>query len=460
MAELLEDLVDALTPAGLGTPESPEAPQENANSQANAASEANASNASNTPKAEAEPDLEEEAPGPVAEKKETKEKKKRQIPIPKDSATFFRARAKDPRSFKFTAEGDLQVPEMRGEAAKVIKLPFYRPANVDEKREMEEAQMDAIKGIEKEIDETAKMLRDAILEWRQTGMSSDVIKYQKDLQRLDAQRTQIRSPVRWTKTFKNLSVRDVLVNEFYEIKKLGYPVEALRLRSITFDKMVRASDVAFPSASASAEGEGEGSGGEEEEAEEEFVIFFNPADPEHGLLSPDTMVDFVFNATQYNSLIQAYQAERVTMLGRKELRVAILKSRSPTQMRIIGSKVVGQVEDPRALWVNILKSLVSQHPRFGDAVAATGDATLVFADPRDGVLGIGIPVEDPQVTDREAWKGTNLLGQAWQAVRTSLKEEPVEAQKGGSYTQHGTTAREASELRSKVLMGNYRRTAK
>jgi predicted NAD-dependent protein-ADP-ribosyltransferase YbiA (DUF1768 family) len=245
----------------------------------------------------------------------------------------------------------------------------------------------------------------------------------------------------------------VLVEEFYEIRKIGYPVEALRLRTIEFDKMVRSSDMPFPSASGSAS-PAEAS---EDEEEEEFVIFFSAADPEHGLLSPDTMVDFVFNSTQYNSLIQAYQAERVTVLGRKELRVAILKSRSPTQIRIIGSKVVGQVEDPRALWVNILKSLVSQHPRFGDAVSATGDATLVFADPRDGVLGIGIPVEDPQVTDREAWKGTNLLGQAWQAVRTSLKEAPVEVQKGGSYTEHGTTEKEANQLRSKVLMGRYRR---
>ena len=440
MAELLEDLVDALTPESLG--EALEGGNSNATPQANAASEANVP--------------EEEAPADAPPEKEKKEKKKRQIPIPKDSATFFRARAKDPKAFKFTAEGDLQVPEMRGEAAKVIKLPFYRPANIDEKREMEEAQMDAIKGIEREIDETAKMLRDAIAEWRQTGMTSDVMKYQKDLQRLDAQRTQVRSPVRWTKTFKNLSVRDVLVDEFYEIRKLGYPVEALRLRSLEFDKMVRSSDAPFLSPSSSA---GEASGEEEgaEEEEEEFVIFFSPADEEHGLLSPDTMVDFVFNSTQYNSLMQAYQAERVTVLGRKELRVAILKSRSPTQMRIIGSKVVGQVEDPRALWVNILKSLVSQHPRFGDAVKATGDATLVFADPRDGVLGIGIPVEDPQVTDREAWKGTNLLGQAWQAVRTSLKEEPVEVQKGGSYTEHGTTDVEAKQTRSRVLMGHYRR---
>ena len=438
MAAVVEDLIDALTPSSIGG-----IPLDDSDSQTNVPEENAQANI---------PALPEEAPGAPPEE-EQKPKKKRQIPIPKDSATFFRARAKDPKAFKFTAEGDLQVPEMRGEAPKVIKLPFYRPANIDEKREMEEAQADAIKGIEREIDETAKMLRDAIAEWRLTRVSSDVIKYQKDLQRLDAQRTQIRSPVRWTKIFKNLSVRDVLVEEFYEVRKLGYPVEALRLRGMEFDKMVRSSDVPFPSAGPSdAEEEAEAS-----DEEENFVIFFNPADPEHGLLSPDTMVDFVFNSTQYNSLMQAYQAERVTALGRKELRVAILKSRSPTQMRIIGSKVVGQVEDPRALWVNILKSLVSQHPRFADAVTATGDATLVFADPRDGVLGIGIPVEDPQVTDREAWKGTNLLGQAWQAVRSSLKEVPVEAQKGGSYTEHGTTAVEANQVRSKVLMGHYRR---
>jgi len=437
MAAVVEDLIDALTPSSIGG-----IPLDDSDSQINVPEDARAN----------VPALPEEASVANVPEGGEKPKKKRQIPIPKDSATFFRARAKDPKAFKFTAEGDLQVPEMRGEAPKVIKLPFYRPANIDEKREMEEAQTDAIKGIEREIDETAKMLRDAIAEWRLTGVSSDVIKYQKDLQRLDAQRTQIRSPVRWTKTFKNLSVRDVLVEEFYEIRKLGYPVEALRLRGLAFDKMVRSSDVAFPSAEPSEAEEAEAS-----DEEENFVIFFNPADPEHGLLSPDTMVDFVFNSTQYNSLMQAYQAERVTTLGRKELRVAILKSRSPTQMRIIGSKVVGQVEDPRALWVNILKSLVSQHPRFADAVTATGDATLVFADPRDGVLGIGIPVEDPQVTDREAWKGTNLLGQAWQAVRTSLKEEPVEVQKGGSYTEHGTTSEEAGQLRSKVLMGHYRR---
>lgn len=451
MDELLENLEEIITPVEpvkkeVGSPEPALTPESVESSEPEAKSQSNAEENATAPEAEA----------PEAK---PKVKRQRQIPIPKDSASFFRARAKDPKSFKFTADGDLQVPEMRGEAPKVIKLPFYRPATADEIRETEETQMDELKGVEREIDEIAKQLRDAIVEWRTTGAASDVIQYQRDLQRLDAQRTQLRSPVRWTKKFKNLSIRDILVEQTHEVKKLGYPVEALRMRGITFEKMVRSSEAPFPSVvSASASPSAEASEAEEEET---FVVFYSATDPEHGLLSPDTMVEFVFNSTKYNSLLQAYQTERVTTLGRKELRAAILKSRSPTQIRIIGSKVVGQVEDPRALWINILKSLVSQHPRFGDAVTATGDATLVFADPRDGVLGIGMPVEDPQVTDREAWKGTNLLGQAWQAVRTSLKEmaEKPEAQKGGNYTEHGTTNEEARQTRSRVLMGRYRRKA-
>ena len=446
MEALAEDILDSLTPKTDNVPEAE-------GSEAEAEAEGS--------------EAEAEAPSsPVAAPvSKVKVKRQRQQPIPKDSSSFFRARAKDPKKFVFTADGNLQVPEMRGEAAKVIALPFYRPATVDEKREVEEKQMDDIKQVEREFDETAKMLKEAISDWRNGGGAADVMKYQRDLQRLDAQRTQIRSPLRWTKKFKNLSIRDVLVNEVNEVKKLGYPVEALRTRGFSDEQLIRASDKKpVTPASLDAEGEGAGEGSEAEGAgeAEEFVIFFNAADPDHGLLSPDTMVEFVFNSTKYNSLIQAYQVERVTMLGRKaDLRMPILKSRSPSQIRIVGSKAVGQVEDPKELWVNILKSLISQHPRFADVLRATGDATLVYADPRDGVLGIGIPVEDPQVTEREAWKGKNLLGQAWQAVRASLSLPPQEGeeplQSGGAYSEHGTTLKEAKEQRSNVLKGFYRR---
>ena len=433
MQALAEGIIDSLTP-----------------NEANAPAAAPASPAA-SPAAEAEA-AEAQQPAP-------KVKRPRQEAIPKDSAGFFRARAKDPSRFTFTADGDLQVPEMRGEASKVIKLPYYRPATVDEIREEEEKQMDQIKQVEKEIDETSRSLRDAMAEWRKgAGGADEVMKLQRDLQRLDAQRTQLRSPIRWTKTFKNLSIRDVLVGEVYEVKKLGYPVEALRTRCMSTEQTIRSSDEKPFQAKAE--------GAEEEEAEaegpeEEFTLFFKPADPDHGFLSPDTLVDFIFNTRQYNCVTQAYQAERIIYLKREaDFLKPLLKTRSAPMMRAIGSKVVGQLPDPKETMTNILKSLVSQHPRFGDMLRATDGSTLVYADPRDGVLGIGIPVEDPQVTDRAAWKGTNFLGQAWQAVRDSLgplgaqEEEAPLVQEGGA---RGKTLADEKKQRTGVLIARYRK---
>jgi hypothetical protein len=124
------------------------------------------------------------------------------------------------------------------------------------------------------------------------------------------------------------------------------------------------------------------------------------------------------------------------------------------------------VEKPRELLIEILKSLITQHPRFAEVLRSTGTATLVFAEAKDGILGIGMNPTDPQVTEREAWKGTNLLGQAWNAARASLpplvegqeqEDQEVPVQSGG-FTEHGKTMAEAKEQRRKVLAGFYRRS--
>jgi ribA/ribD-fused uncharacterized protein len=259
------------------------------------------------------------------------------------------------------------------------------------------------------------------------------------------------------------------VEEVYEVKKLGYPVEALRTRCLSTEQTIRSSDEKPFAEGAETEGEEEAA---EEAAEEgpseEFTLFFKPADPDHGFLSPDTLVDFIFNTRQYNCVTQAYQAERIIYLKREaDFLKPLLKTRSPPMMRVIGSKVVGQLPDPKETMTNILKSLVSQHPRFGDMLRTTDGTTIVYADPRDGVLGIGIPVEDPQVTDRAAWKGTNFLGQAWQAVRDSLgalgapggaerleAEEAPLVQEGGA---RGKTLADEKKQRAGVLIARYRK---
>jgi hypothetical protein len=86
---------------------------------------------------------------------------------------------------------------------------------------------------------------------------------------------------------------------------------------------------------------------------------------------------------------------------------------------------------------------------------------LVFAEAKDGVLGIGMLPSDPLLTEKSQWKGKNFLGQAWTVVRNDLPEQEEETvvQTGG-YTEHGTTKKEANEVRANVLKGYYRHSKK
>ena len=383
-------------------------------------------------------------------------KAKRQIPIPKTSMAFFRARGKQPYTFGFTPEGNLAVPAMRGQPATVIELPKYRPATAEERAEKEEDLRAQIAVVEREYDETAALLKEAVKVWRQTGAASEALRYQRKMTELDSKRTLLRSPSRWVYMFKGLAIRDVLLEKVYEEKKLHYPVAALRLRNLEAKDMVRVRG-------AGEEGVAVADADVEVPAEEEAFVFFNdPADPDHGALSPETLVEFIYNSTKYTSLVQAYETERVTMLKRPDLRPQILKTRSPKMIRMIASKVVGNVDKPIELWISILKVLVDQHPQFSRVLRETDTDILAYANPKDSKWGIGLGSEDPLALSKENWAGENWLGQAWQAVREGLPAEGAEeeeGQTGGGYTERSVTEKEQKQTRSHVLMGMYRRRA-
>jgi predicted NAD-dependent protein-ADP-ribosyltransferase YbiA (DUF1768 family) len=361
--------------------------------------------------------------------------------------------------FEFTADGNLQVPEMYGQAAKVIEVPSYRPSLPDEIMASESVRRDELVNVEKEYDEALQSLKEAMVTWRETGSSSEAIKYQRELSRLDTIRSQLRSPLRWSKEFKRLSIRQIFPDEFYQVKKIGHPVYALKLRTIAFEDMTKIGQLITPPIASAPEEQ-------EPQEEEAFIFFSDPREPVHGALSPDTMVEFIFNSTKYNCPTQAYELERITKLGRRDqYGPAILKSRSPDLIRMIGSKVTGEVERPRDLWIDILKALVAQHPNYANILRQTGEDTLVYANPKEGRWGIGMSVDDPLAMDKNEWKGPNILGQAWKVVRDGLpveeeeEEESEEGNQAGGYTEHGTTKEEAKERRANVLKGFYRRKA-
>jgi ribA/ribD-fused uncharacterized protein len=352
---------------------------------------------------------------------------------------------------------------MKGEAAKVIKLPFYTPTSVDERAEIEQRRKEELILLEQTIDETEKLLKEAIETWRVTGAASDVLSFQKDLAKYDAQRTLLRSPMRWTKDYFNLEIRQLNfenMSEKRKLKKTEYAT-ALRLRSLRFDELLKGSMEPTLSLEAKEDEEVDELEEAEEETPESFILFFDTADPEHGVFSPDTLVEFIHNSTKYTSLTQAYEVERVTMLGRKDVRPILLGKKAPAKVRSVGTGVKGDVENPFELWTLILKSLVSQTPRIREILEATGEDVLVYADPANTKLGVGLPADDPAILERSEWKGENLLGRAWMSVRDSLKlgdEGGAVMVGGGAYTEHGKTEGEAKKQRAGILKGIFGRS--
>jgi predicted NAD-dependent protein-ADP-ribosyltransferase YbiA (DUF1768 family) len=386
-------------------------------------------------KEEEEEEEKEEEDEKKPKEKKPKEKKPRQIAIPKDSRSFFKARAKFPHIFKFTKEGDLQIPDFRGNPPSVIELPYYRKATKEELEEDEEAARGKLVEIERQFDETYRELKETVKLWRQkAATSSDVVKLQRDLRMLDAQRTELMWPTRWIKEFKSISINKIFFDNPSEDRKIPYPLVLSKHYKHPLTQLVRiANKVEFEATRKPVYVEEEIE--LEETPVEEFVYIDEATNPEYGLLSPEIMLDLIYNSTKYTFLLQAYEVERVTRIGRKDMRGLLLRQKTGQGLRTISTKVVGQVENPKELLIDILKAYVGQHKEIKEVLEKTRGKTIVYANPRDTFFGVGLAEKD--IVDRSSWKGENLLGQAWQAVRESLGE--IEDQVGGNYTEEART---------------------
>ena len=54
---------------------------------------------------------------------------------------------------------------------------------------------------------------------------------------------------------------------------------------------------------------------------------------------------------------------------------------------------------------------------------ATENTAIAEANPKDLLFGVGIGLEDPQVFQKESWKGRNILGLTLEKVRAAIREQ-------------------------------------
>jgi ribA/ribD-fused uncharacterized protein len=370
---------------------------------------------------------------------------------PKDATTFFRALSKEPKKYGFSPSGDMATFTSTGSVDTTLPLPKYRVTTPEERRTYELGIKEEIRSVEKDYDESLKNLKVALVNWKATGISSEAVELQRKLIGLDAKRTSLRSPLRWITSYRNVERSLLFPRTKQPDLKIGHPVYSLQIQPIPFNQQV----VEDTGSSAPPEQKKEV---KEAPLQESFVVFSIPAEETYGVLSPETPMDLTYSGTRYNSVLQAYHAERVGQLGNKGLRISILKATNPKTIRFMGDSVKGTIENPssRELLINIVQEALKQDARITTALKASGKDSLVYADPKDIVLGIGIPADKTEeVMQRSTWRGQNLLGQAWEVVRSSMKDDGVFS--GGAVLEKARTLEDVKKERSSVIMGYYRK---
>jgi predicted NAD-dependent protein-ADP-ribosyltransferase YbiA (DUF1768 family) len=356
-------------------------------------------------------------------------KRTKKIPKPssiKDSLSFFRARTLFPKEFDFTTDGNLKIPDVEAEKGRIIELPYYIEKTPKEKQEYLDKVKSEISSIETEMDEKMQMLRDALEIWRETGMASQVIELQRDLARLDAQRTLKRDGERWTNVYISLENRQINFENRYDDKKVYHPVFALQVRDIPFTQLFNTTT------ERPVKQQEEDDELNLTEREETFLIF-STFNEDGGFLAPDSLNDFTYNGQVYTSLLQAFHAERAAFVKRADLRVKILQQKTIKDIRTWANRFTGNFDSPKERMIDILKAYVTQNPNIKEELINTNSDIIVYANPLDRLLGIGLSDTDDNALDREKWISPNILGEAWMTVREPLlRNEKIESQEGGS----------------------------
>ena len=256
-------------------------------------------------------------------------------------------------------------------------------------------------------------------DWRVTGRSSRVLELQRELRQLDAQRTALHSPQRRTKIYKNPITRTLFFDNHYDVRRVGHDVYAYKYQSYPNSVLYEPTDAPIP-------------------IEKEEIVMKPKLVPGQiviqpvyiykadnlitGALSPYSLLAFDFGTKRYPSLAHAYEAMRLTELDSGVVYNQILsKLKDPFVVKTKAKKIIGVPSDAYAMILNIVRA-ASRRKVFAEALRATGNAPLVFADPDDKILGVGLPANNVEIEDLSKWQGENYYGKALMTVRKEIPQ--------------------------------------
>ena len=156
---------------------------------------------------------------------------------------------------------------------------------------------------------------------------------------------------------------------------------------------------------------------------DEVVLFWQPP----SVFSQWTLSPFTVNLVEYNCAEQFTMASKARLFGDDSTLSAILATDDPREHKRFGRQVLHFDNDT---WLNGRENIAfrgnlakfSQNENLRLALLHTGERRLAEASPYDNIWGIGLRASDHRASSPYAWRGSNLLGQTLEHVRTILCE--------------------------------------
>lgn len=134
-----------------------------------------------------------------------------------------------------------------------------------------------------------------------------------------------------------------------------------------------------------------------------------------------------FDGTKYCTAEQYMMAKKALLFGDDEVFYAIMRTQNPSEQKALGRSVrnfdVGkwnEVAQDIVYTGNLLK--FSQNEDLKKYMLDTGDKFLVEASPTDTIWGIGLGLNDPNLSRVSKWRGSNWLGIALVRVREEIRK--------------------------------------
>jgi ribA/ribD-fused uncharacterized protein len=156
--------------------------------------------------------------------------------------------------------------------------------------------------------------------------------------------------------------------------------------------------------------------------QEQFTFFW------HGPFSQWHKSTFMVNGVEYVTAEQFMMAEKARLFNDEDICRQILETNNPKKQKSLGRKVKDfnpQLWDKHKFSIVYLGNYAkfTQNVELKHTLLNTGSTTLVEASPLDKIWGIGLATDDIRASNRNEWKGENILGKVLDAVRARIQCE-------------------------------------